>query len=72
MSSKKKALLAILAVMAVLVNIFFLSYPTGHAEDTVLSFTVTGSKSADIQVYYGTTADFAPENQTTAAYTDAG
>ncbi len=69
---KKKAILALLAIFAVLINVFLFTYPKANAEDTTLSFTIVGSEAANIQVYYGADSNFAAGNQTTAVYKTKG
>ena len=72
MSLKKKAILALLAVFAILINVFLLTYPKADFENTTLKFAISGSQSAIIQVFYGADSKFAAANQATASYTTPG
>ena len=69
---KKKAIIALLALFALLINVFLITYPKETREDTVLRFSIEGSEAANIQVYYGADSHFASENQTTAVYKTPG
>lgn len=72
MSLKKKAILAALAVFAILINVFLITYPKAEFENTTLSFTINGSKSAASQVFYGADSSFSAANSAIASYTTPG
>jgi len=68
MSLKKKIVLALLAVLAVLMNVFILTHQGGDAGTAVLRFSLTGNVSDNIQVYYGKEPVFAANAVSTVGY----
>jgi hypothetical protein len=68
MSLKKKIVLACLGVLVLLLNFFILTHDGGVGGTAVLTFSLNGTASDNIQVFYSDTADFAPSNQHTCGY----
>ena len=68
MSLKKKIVLACLVVLVLLLNFFILTHDGGVGGTAVLTFSLNGTASDNIQVFYSDTADFAPSNQHTCGY----
>ena len=68
MSLKKKIVLACLAVLVLLLNYFILTHDGGANGTANLIFSLNGTVSDNIQVYYSDTTDFAPSAQKTVGY----
>ena len=68
MSLKKKIVLACLAVLVLLLNYFILTHDGGVGGTAVLTFSLNGTASDNIQVFYSDTADFDPSDQRTFGY----
>lgn len=68
MSLKKKLVLALLAVLVVLLNVFILTHQGGNQGTAVLRFTLTGDVSDNIQVYYGAEPVFSATAVSTVGY----
>ena len=68
MSLKKKIVLACLAVLVLLLNYFILTHDGGANGTAYLTFSLNGTVSDNIQVYYSDTTDFAPSAQRTVGY----
>lgn len=68
MSLKKKVVLALLAVLVLMLNFFILTHDGGMNGTAKFTFTLTGTASDNIQVYYSETPDFDPSNQRTVGY----
>jgi teichoic acid transport system permease protein len=68
MSLKKKIVLACLVVLVLLLNFFILTHDGGVGGTAVLTFSLNGTASDNIQVFYSDTADFDPSNQHTCGY----
>lgn len=68
MSFKKKIVLALLFLFAVLLNVFILTHK-GSTSDTVeVRMTLSGSAADVIQLYYGNSAQFLPADQASCDY----
>ena len=68
MSLKKKIVLACLVVLVLLLNFFILTHDGGANGTAYLTFSLNGTVSDNIQVFYSDTTDFGASNQKTVGY----
>ena len=68
MSFKKKIVLALLFLFAVLLNVFILTHRSGLSDTVEVRMTLSGDAADAVQLYYGNSPQFQPSNQVTVDY----
>ena len=68
MSFKKKIVLALLFLFAVLLNVFILTHGSGLSDTVEVRMTLSGDAADAVQLYYGNSPQFLPANQVTVEY----
>jgi len=72
MSFKKKAVLAVLAVIVVLLNIWIILHSSSAVRNVELNVTLNGTVTGDIQAFYSVNDIFSTEDSVTQSYKTPG